>query len=57
METTTITLHQERYEQLLSLEIKVDLMRKMFAEDGYITSSSLRMLFNLPEPEKENNDG
>lgn len=57
METTTITLHQERYEQLLSLEIKVDLMRKMFAEDGYITSSSLRMLFDLPEPEKENNDG
>ena len=57
METTTITLHQERYEQLLSLEIKVDLMRKMFAEDGYITSSSLRMLFDLPEPEKEETDG
>lgn len=57
MDTTTITLYQDRYEQLLELEIKVDLMRKMFAEDGYITSSSLRMLFDLPEPEKENNDG
>lgn len=57
MDTTTITLYQDRYEQLFELEIKVDLMRKMFAEDGYITSSSLRMLFDLPEPEKENNDG
>lgn len=57
MDTTTITLYQDRYEQLLEMEIKVDLMRKMFAEDGYITSSSLRMLFDLPEPEKENNDG
>lgn len=57
MDTTTITLYQDRYEQLLELEIKVDLMRKMFAEDGYITSSSLRMLFDFPEPEKENNDG
>lgn len=57
MEEIKVVLYQDRYEQLLELEIKVDLMRKMFAEDGYITSSSLRMLFDLPEPEKENNDG
>lgn len=57
MEEIKVVLYQDRYEQLLELEIKVDLMRKMFAEDGYITSSSLRMLFDLPEPEKEDNDG
>ena len=56
MDTTTITLYQDRYEQLLELEIKVDLMRKMFAEDGYITSSSLRMLFCPRCAAKEAND-
>ena len=52
---TTVILEQARYEQLLALETKVNLMRDFMEKDGYITDSTIRMLFGFPE--KEEKDG
>ena len=53
MEEIKIELYQDRYEQLLDIETRVNIIKNFYAINGYITDSDLCLILGIKRKPKE----
>ena len=44
MEELTVTMHQDRYEQLLDIESRVNILEKFMSENEFVSDKDIRTI-------------